>query len=1218
MTTGQFEAVGAQIRNPSRGKPIHVARMETGLFTNRSALHDPAQFVISKFYGGYIDALINGSNMEVSNALTLIRRPGHTQFSTQVIPTPPLIFYNWRKTDTSLNLVVDTAPASFILTPSTITQIFTKNVAGGAGQGYYQGVGNTLYFGDGVDLLKFDGTNTWNWGIVPPSAAPTVVATGTASSSTLWQANTNFTPMGFIVDQNGFTEQLISVNADGSNPNSQFGTSGNGEPNWNQSLYQTTTESSGTPIVWKNLGAIQPWQASTQYGDGGFAGVAAPVAIYDVVTQSVFINFNNHGGLSTSGTKQPPFTANGGPYWDNQCHWFFVGTFSQMQFWKPGTNYTQWYGQAGITHLPSQMAIEPSGLPPQNNQSVFLQIPTNTGTSGTNNPPAFQQVFGVTKRDSQLQWLNCGNATWAANTAYVPWTAPGTAFSAIQDPNGNMQVCFSGIHSGTTQPGAAWKANFAYALNATIVDSNNNLQTVTTAGTSGKSATISSVTINNGVATYTTTAAHGFSTGQFVTCTGVNGANGIYNVTRALITSTPLTTTFTIALNFGNSVGSGNSGTAFAGPTWNTTLNGTTTDGGVTWTNGGQAVGWGTTYGATTTDNQIVWKCVGPPLTWVANTIWHLPVSGFSPPSPSQSFGGSIIIDNQNPPNVENCTIAGKSGTIQPTWASSGIQTQDNTQGTGPVWFNSGAQSPLSLTWTKSHSWGYSFKSLSNGDPFAAVGPSPLAGGGLVPPGITSASSAGLNNYAWSGIPTGSRSGQVSTSSPAFTFSTAGTAQVVSVSGFGSTDPQVDTIVIWRDADGGGPTNMFELTEIPAPQPIGGVAQPWTFKDFLPDLPSGTGVVETATSTSYPGLNNFISAPINKVNNPPPAGFLPMAYHFGRIWGAVKNTVFISAGPETVTGVGNESFNPVEFFTFNSPVTKIVPTATGILVFLTSDVYGIEGGPVFSSFFSTPLIPGVGLLNFAALDVHGGVIYLYTSDNQFLSIDPSGGVNRMGGPIADKLAAFNAQNVFITVHEAGNDNAIFTADGATGWYRLNPNQFPNGNAVWSTFATIGGGAGAVQSIEVSKGVHKLLVGGTGNNQPVLQRDFSTFTDNGTPYSCFFTMGSISLCNPGQIAGITFVNLRATKTGTTPAVSYLLNEVNGTFQSFPRAQAYPWQIFGATGAAASLYSNAYYFRDTGNPALAEHMQVQVSFPAENFANEVLSMTIYGVVEQPPEL
>jgi len=171
--------------------------------------------------------------------------------------------------------------------------------------------------------------------------------------------------------------------------------------------------------------------------------------------------------------------------------------------------------------------------------------------------------------------------------------------------------------------------------------------------------------------------------------------------------------------------------------------------------------------------------------------------------------------------------------------------------------------------------------------------------------------------------------------------------------------------------------------------------------------------------------------------------------------------------------------------------------------------------------------------------------------------------------------------------------------------------------VWSPFATITGGAGAVLSIEVSPGVHRLLVGGIGVNTTILQRDFSTHQDNGTPYSCFFTMGSINVCNPGQIAGLTFVNLRATRIGTTPTCSFLLNETSGSFITFPQAQAYPWQIYGATLQPATLFSNAYYFRATGIPALAEHMQVKISFPAENFANEVLSMTIYGVIEQPPE-
>jgi hypothetical protein len=224
----------------------------------------------------------------------------------------------------------------------------------------------------------------------------------------------------------------------------------------------------------------------------------------------------------------------------------------------------------------------------------------------------------------------------------------------------------------------------------------------------------------------------------------------------------------------------------------------------------------------------------------------------------------------------------------------------------------------------------------------------------------------------------------------------------------------------------------------------------------------------------------------------------------------------------------------------------------------------------------------------------------------------------MGGPIADKLALFDATKVFVTVHESGNDNAVFVADGVTGWYRLNPSQFPNGTSVWSPFAAATGGAGAVLSIEVSPGVHRLLVGGVGSNTHILQRDFSTYQDNGTNYTCSFTMGNINLVSPGQIAGLTFINLRATRVGTAPTCAFLLNEISGSFTTFLSSQAYPWQIYGSTLQPTSLFSNAYYFRGAGVPALAEHLQVKVSFPAENFANEVLSLTVFGVIEQSPEV
>ena len=43
----------------------------------------------NRFMGGRPDALIDGLNVELTNKLTLARRPGLTAFSTATYPTPP-------------------------------------------------------------------------------------------------------------------------------------------------------------------------------------------------------------------------------------------------------------------------------------------------------------------------------------------------------------------------------------------------------------------------------------------------------------------------------------------------------------------------------------------------------------------------------------------------------------------------------------------------------------------------------------------------------------------------------------------------------------------------------------------------------------------------------------------------------------------------------------------------------------------------------------------------------------------------------------------------------------------------------------------------------------------------------------------------------------------------------------------------------------------------
>lgn len=1050
--TGLLETAGAQPQNKSRGKPIHVARMETGLFTNRNALHDPAQFVISKFYGGYIDALIDGGNMEVTNQLTLARRPGLSQWSNQTVPNQPNWFYDWRTLDQGVKVVVDTPTASYLQSATTQSQIFGKTT--GAGQGYYQGVADQLYIGDGIDLQKYilPAGTVWNWGIVAPTVAPTVTITASASATVGWQQLTVFPTMGLMLDSVGNIQQLIGVNASPStSPNStQFGLSGNGQPQWNQIPGNTTSDNG---FNWTNAGPISTWQPGKVYNDASTGGTLAnPCIIYDPGTKCCFIVGNSPTGPGTSSQRRPNFPSGfGSSVQDNPggpgLTWFNAGSLKTPQLWLPSHTYPV---NGSVSHdITVTSIVEPqslaNGLP--TNQTIFWQVnrgpgTITTGTGGTAPPwnPTLGQGTGTQTTDNQLLWLSLGSGTRQTTHFYQQWTAQGTTFSAIVDTNNNFQVCTtSGISSSTP-----------------------------------------------------------------------NGS-----------------------------------------------------------------VPWATGYNQTTQDGGVVWTCVGPKMTWSANTTWYLPTTGWFPPSGSIPFGGSIIIDSNN--NIQAVIASGKSkATPNPVWSTAvGGTTSDGTA----TWSMVGPFSTAGFSWTKSVKYGVSYSSRTAGDIYNTTTPpdwpSPL------------------------GAPTGAQTGHVSTMSPPFSIIGANPGAVVTLKIACSPDPQVDTITIWRTLDGG--STYFFLTEVPNIQPIGGAQQFQIVNDVSPDTV----------------INQLIQAPINGANNPPPAGFLPMAYHFERIWGAVGNFVYCSGGPDTLTGNPNESFNPLDFFQFPSPVTKIVPTATGILVFLTSDVYGILGGPIFDTFFPSPMVPGVGLLHYQALDVHGGVIFMYTADNQFISMDPSGGANRMGGPIADKIALFDATKAYVTVHESGNDNAIFLSDGVTGWYRLNPSQFPNGSQVWSPFATITGGAGAVQSIEVTTGVHRLLVGGVGSNTSILQRDFSTYQDNGVNYTCFFTMGSINLVNPGQIAGLTFVNLRATRVGSSPTAAFLLNEIVGNFTTFPSAQPYPWQIYGATQQPTSLFSNAYYFRAAGVPSLAEHMQVKVSFPAENFANEVLSLTIFGVVEQPPE-
>lgn len=378
-------------------------------------------------------------------------------------------------------------------------------------------------------------------------------------------------------------------------------------------------------------------------------------------------------------------------------------------------------------------------------------------------------------------------------------------------------------------------------------------------------------------------------------------------------------------------------------------------------------------------------------------------------------------------------------------------------------------------------------------------------------------------------------------------------------------------------------------------------------------------------NTQDTALNNLISAPIAQENTIPATGAINLTYHLNRIWYSIGNVVYWTSGPDSPAGNGLNGSSPLNFDAMPSLVTRLVPTTSGMLVFTVSDVYIIQGLGTSTSPIqgSQPLLPGIGLLSYNALDVNGAIIGLFTTDNQFLILDPSAGTVYAGFPIGDQLrlnngglgTSWNPSNVYVAWHVQGEDQAWYVCDGANGWYRLMATPAPETGYTWSPFASIVGGAKAVQSIEISPGVHRLLLGPVTTGE-ILQRDLSVYADNGTPYSAYAVVGSAVLTQPGQVAQVAHIVTDSVKVGGPISLGVLIDEAlpyyTGPIDILKNWETDPPNL----PTSKSLYSQRFYLSD--NPdvlATMRHMQVQIIFsPADAVMNELLTMTVFGTYLQ----
>ena len=556
--------------------------------------------------------------------------------------------------------------------------------------------------------------------------------------------------------------------------------------------------------------------------------------------------------------------------------------------------------------------------------------------------------------------------------------------------------------------------------------------------------------------------------------------------------------------------------------------------------------GWPTAVGSQFTDGGIIWQNAGPALSW-SNL-------GSTPTKTQYITTAANIVDPNG--NLETVFQQGPSGASPPVWGTQqGALTPE----------------PPLLDWL-------------NSGPFAVPGTAPV-----------------LYGYAFASTDAEGDFIDISNMSPQSNALTVIQGNEVTLTGNGSTDPQVSTIVLYRTAQGG--STFLYLDQIPNP-PTG---QQWTYIDNKTDAQ----------------LNTEIQAQVNGEGTPLPNGAGCLEYHLGRIFAAVGNVVYASSGPDAIVSgsSGNAGFDTT--FTVQSKITRFWVSSLGLVVFTVRDAYIILGsGTTSDPLYVMKYIENLPLLNYDAFAVFLTTPYLLTGHGMVNALDPSSGITEASFPIADQIGAMNPKTTYVTFHSGGSgETALYVADGQGYWYRMAPTSAPESGFNWNVKAVLTQGTSAVQSVEVLPGTFSLLIGPYAGPDPlfnplegpILMRDPTVNTDDGTPYTVWAHLGNIVLAPSGKLAGLAWIGLESEAEGTATNLAVMLDEIqeisgskSAYFQPVPRTRQDPPNL----PPSQSVYSNRHSLLQNQKPVWCKSLQLMFYWPAEDATNELLTFTIFG--------
>lgn len=1187
MATSPLQTAGAAIQ-PTATAPLHTNEFFTGMWSNGSPLGPGAvPYLYQKFYSASrYDRLVDGNDVEISPRLTLIRRPGHTVYNPG--PFPPINrFYEFRgfsQTDEIIHLVADCdASLNQLQNPNFVSGTsgwtWGQDSGGGGGWSLYTTGGTPPPLGGGVGntaVFVGPGSATLSNNQHIPCVAGEMVQASCWALGEPGATGTAFLAISFYNSSNAL---LSSINSSPTN-----------SPNY-------------------------VWTYDT------VSGPAPAGAAYAVVQYFV----------------QGSTTPAAGPRWFVSL---FAGGYSPQvpsvrEVTQPNTNTVLWTKDpaAGITSFVSDGNILYAGDGKNTHQWV-------TSAQGWQSNAVYQPGEFIIDSNNNVQ-MAVGSVTATidnieVDSVHLPGGGTGSKVTLWFDSStpfdvpGNISITTSGL---TTVPAANVTTPYTLQVESlqqcSWIDTTGTIAphayaTETGQATTGNGSTGSTAPIWN--TNYGQTTQDGslqwVNMGSAVMSWGATGPSAAPTVTQTaaptVYSSWAPNTWYAPLGAFVIVDGSGNLQQVIVGgqtgasgpPAWNPP-GVSTPDGSVTWMNQGPAA-WQANY------NYTLGMSIRE--TYVYTTITYQWTSdghgGFiQKPVPQQVSATSLF----------QVIVAGVSGANQPSW-NNGVAVVTK-EPSGLTWKNMGnvtgypgTKQNISIVQQILDHNGYLQKPTTQGesgagpaDPFSTTTlGSTTSDNSEVWVNAGPYATAATLPWQWAYSGKNSVTGEISNASPVSIplVPTVNNAPVIQ--GQGLPEPPWDTIVLWRTAAGGS-TLLYD-DEFPNPGP----SQTWIYTDT--NLDPGN-----VASGAQGMLNEQITAPIDNGSDPPPSSFVPKAYYLGRIWGFTNNILRWTGGPDTNTGSGNSTMPPVNQFRLTSKGILCWPTSIGLIVFTSTDIWavlgqGTTGGTSPSPFYIVNFQAGIGMASQDAFCVNGSTAYVMLTSHQVVSIDPGAGEVEVGFPVADMFdSQMDPSEVYLTWHQGRSaDTALYVANGSTFWMRMAAVSAPENGNVWSPAAVMRapGQVRAMASIETAPGVKVLIAGPNVDGQPILMRDSTVNSDDAVPYTAHATIAAVTLSQPGSTAGVQFIVTEEKKIDGASAltVKMLFDEIH----DFVHVQDEDWRILRNITAdppnlprQKSLTTQRLWgLQDPSTVVKCRFYQQDISWPAEDYANEIYTNTIYG--------